>query len=345
MSLTTFGVIGASQEDGFFAFPQSSGGPAMVVGDMPALQDLPVTGLRELTFPAQGDPLDVFSLTIADGSGWIDQGTGRSMDFTANTLAQDLYQLAFTLHAGQGSWAYALFLGLSGLAVPVLFVSGLASWTVRVRGGTRIAGNDPAGHADTVILVGSEGNSTWGFARSLHASLKAEGLCVHTAAMNDLARNYPKARWLIVLAATYGDGDAPVSATGFQSRLANFEAGPALGFSVVGFGDRGFAAYCAYAGQVERDLKARGLRPLLEMATVDRQSAQDFAAWSRAFGAVAGIDLEVEHRTELPELTTWECLGRKDYGQAYQTPKSVLRFRPAAGGRGSGKFRNTRQAI
>lgn len=339
MSLTTLGLVGAPTQDGFMTFTESSGGPAMAVADMPVLKDLALADLRELTFPAKGDAYDVFSLTTAAGTGSIDQTTGEFIDFTANTTAQSLYQLAFTLHTGQGVWAYALVLGLAGLCVPVLFVSGLATWAVRIRKSARIAGNDPATRAETVILVGSEGNTTWGFARSLHAALKAEGQCVHTAAMSDLAKAYPAAKRLIVLAATYGDGDAPASASRFLARLPAFRTGPDLAYSVVGFGDRGFPAFCAYAGDVDQALKDKGLAPLLEMATVDRQSTQQFAAWSRDFGRAIGIELDVEHKAELPELIAFECVSRRDYGQAYQTPKSVLRFRAVAGDKGLPAFK------
>jgi len=339
MSLTTFGLIGAAPADGLPLFAESSGGPAMAVADLPALKSLALSELRELSFPAKGDPYDVYSLTTAEGAGFIDQATGDLVDFTANTPAQSLYQLAFALHAGQGAWGYALCLGLAGLCVPVLFVSGLGTWATRLRKTVRISGNDPAASAETVILVGSEGNSTWGFARSLHDALKAEGLSVHTAAMNDLAGTYPKARRLVVLAATYGDGDAPVSASRFLSRLAAFQASPELAFSVVGFGDRCFPAFCAYADVVDRALKDKGLSRLLEMAAVDRQSSQQFAAWSRDFGRAIGLRLDIEHTPDLPDLTAFECVNRRDYGQAYQTPKSVLRFRAVPGEKGLPSFK------
>ncbi|MEE4011884.1 PepSY domain-containing protein [Roseibium sp. FZY0029] len=327
MSLTSFRLIGAPAEDSFLSFAESSAGPALAVADMPALQNVDIADLRELVFPAKGDALDVFGLTVAQGSGFIDQATGNFLSFSANTLAESLYQLAYTLHTGQGAWGYALVLGIAGLSVPVLFVSGMATWVRRVRRSVRIAGNVPAGRADTVILVGSEGNSTWGFARSLHAALKAQGLVVHTASMNDLAGSYPSARRLIVLAATYGDGDAPASASRFMSRLAGFNSQTDLAVSVVGFGDRSFPAFCAYARQVEGALKDMGVAELLPMATVDRQSTQQFAAWSHDLGKAIGIDLHVEHTADLPDLKEWECVARKDFGQAYQTPKSILRFR------------------
>ncbi len=333
MSLTTLGVVGGSGSDGFLAFAESSGGPSLAVADMPALQSLALADFRELVFPAQGDPYDVFSLTTVDGSGSIDQATGQIVDFTENTTAQNLYQLAFALHAGQGAWAYALFLGLSGLCVPLLFVSGLVTWGARVRKAVRIAGNEPGGRAETVILVGSEGNTTWGFARSLHATLRAEGQRVHTAPMNELAGSYAQATRLIVLAATYGDGDAPASASRFLSRLARFQAGSGLGYSVVGFGDSGFPAFCAYAKEVELALRDKGVKPLLEMAAIDRQSSQQFANWSRDLGQAMGIDLKVEHTAERPDMATFECVSRRDYGQAYQTPKSVLRLRAVSGGK------------
>jgi sulfite reductase (NADPH) flavoprotein alpha-component len=47
--------------------------------------------------------------------------------------------------------------------------TGVLIWLAGRRGRPRIRGNQPAGRAETILLVGSEGGSTWGFAATLHA--------------------------------------------------------------------------------------------------------------------------------------------------------------------------------
>ncbi len=329
MALSYFGLVGAT-DIGFSFPPQSAGTAIMATADMPALKDTALADFRELTFPAVGDAYDVFTVTTASGNGYVDQATGTWLSFTPNSVWENFYQLVYMLHTGQGVWWYALLIGLGALSVPVLFVTGLVIWLVRWRKSVRIRGNAPAGEAEIVVLVGSESNTSWGFARTLHEELVRTGQRVHTTAMNDIKRRYRKAETLIVMCATYGDGDAPDSAKRFLSRLERFEPQPSQGFSVLGFGDRSFPAFCAYAEKVDIALKKKGLAPLVGFATIDRQSTQAFGEWGRTLGAALGSELTLSHEAELPRMQGFVLESRRDFGRDYQISRSILRFRPAA---------------
>jgi sulfite reductase (NADPH) flavoprotein alpha-component len=137
---------------------------------------------------------------------------------------------------------------------------------------------------------------------------------------------HPRAERFVVLAATYGDGDAPASARGFLDRLARLPQPPSAPVAVLGFGDRSFPAFCAFAGAVDAAALARGWSSLLPMDTVDRQSPQDFARWGRALGGALGIELDLVHQPVLPEARTLTLVSRRDFGAEVQAPTSILRF-------------------
>src|SRR3954447_12169680 len=158
-------------------------------------------------------------------------------------------------------------------------VTGVLVWASRRRARPRIKANISAQAADTVILVGSEGGSTWGFARTLHDALTANGHKVHTDAMDSLAPAYPRADRMLILAATYGDGTAPASAKRFMARLEAMRTAPACPVAVLGFGDRQFPKFCQFAQDVESALTRKDWPSLMPLATIDRQSAQAFARW------------------------------------------------------------------
>ncbi|WP_373050968.1 flavodoxin domain-containing protein, partial [Thalassovita aquimarina] len=191
----------------------------------------------------------------------------------------------------------------------------------------RIRGNQPANRAEIILLVGSEGGSTGGFAATLHRALTEAGHSVHAAPLSgfDLAR-YARAERFIVLAATYGDGDAPASAKGFLDRLDRLETAPAAPLAVLGFGDRSFPDYCAFAAAVDRGARAKGWAQLVPFDTVDRQSPQDFARWGRALGRALGIELELAHQPVPPVTQQLTLLSRRDYGAEVQAPMAILRF-------------------
>ncbi|WP_029003206.1 PepSY domain-containing protein [Azorhizobium doebereinerae] len=328
MSASTFGFIPESQ----VAAPAvvASGGVPAPVGTLAALKSVDVADLRELTFPAPDDRLDTYSLRTSAGEARIDMATGAQLAFMPATALDRLQDLIRMLHTGRGAWVLGLWLGVSSLAVPVLGVTGIVLWWRRRAARPRITMNVSARTADTVILVGSEGNSTWGFAATLHAALTVAGHRVHTAAMNELAPVYASAERLLILTATHGDGAAPASASKFLARLATMKK--PVPVTVLGFGDRNFAHFCRFAEEVSAAFTARGWPWLLPMKRIDRRSAQEFAQWGQDLGAVLGHDLVLTHVAERPKTVTLELAEREDYGVAVGAPVAILRFHGAGAG-------------
>lgn len=326
MTASTFGLL--PDDAGQPSAPAAISGLAgMDLAGMEAMRAVPVSALRELTFPYPDDVQDVFTLHTNAGTGLIDQGTGALVSWAAPGAWERVSETIYMLHTGQGAALIGLILGLMALGVPVMGVTGVLVWAAGRRGRPRLANNAPAGRAGTVILVGSEGGSTWGFAATLSDALRRAGQSVHVAAMAgfDPAR-HPRAERFLILAATYGDGDAPASARGFLDRLARLPAPPKATLAVLGFGDRSFPAFCAYAHAVEQAALARGWQTLLPLDTVDRQSPQDFARWGRALGAAMGIDLDLAHQPALPATEALTLVSRRDHGAEVQAPTAILRF-------------------
>jgi len=275
MSLVTFGFI----NDGSMveaAFPDTvATGTALPVDQLAALQAVPLTDLRDLTFPAAGDLTDAFLLQTGAGEGYVDQVSGQIVNWTVYGTARQVWEMMYKLHTGQGLWMVGLVLGLSALSVPLLSATGTAIWWARRRSMPHLRHTARASVADLVILVGSEGGSTWGYAAAVAEALTKYDLKVHVAAMNDLGA-YPQAGGLILMTSTYGDGVAPASAARFLDKLAQSEN--PLPVAILAFGDRMFASFCGYGDQVQAALDVAGWPRFLPMARVDRQSAADFNA-------------------------------------------------------------------
>lgn len=325
---------------------EASGQTGALPATMEPLRQIPVAEMRSLSFADPSNPMDILTLKTDRGTGYIDQGTGALLGWSGLTGWQRLSETIYMLHTGRGASVLALILGLAALGVPVMAGTGVVLWFDGRRGRPRIRGNVSAGKAETIILVGSEGGSTWGFAATLHAALSDAGQAVHAAPMSafDPAR-YGQARRILILAATYGDGDAPASAKGFLEGLLSQEADSAIPLVVLGFGDSSFPAYCGFARAVTETAHAVGWRMLIPFDTVDRQSPQAFARWGRTLGAALDIDLELTHQAVQPAAVTLTLVSRRDYGAEVQAPAAILRFAlpklsfwPQVRGRGLGRF-------
>jgi sulfite reductase (NADPH) flavoprotein alpha-component len=286
-----------------------------------------VTELRALSFPAPDDPQGTFTLRTDRGMGHVDQGAGTLLEWQDLGFGQRASETIYMLHTGQGAALLGLLLGVMALGVPALAVTGMLVWLPGWRNRAKLTGNTPAAQAQTVVLVGSEGGSTWGFAATLARSLRDAGQSVHVSPMAAFEpARYRQVQRFLILTSTYGEGNAPASAKGFLDQLQALQAVPVAPLAVLGFGDRSFPAFCSFARAVDNMVRAKGWPTLLAFDTIDRESPQDFARWGQTLGQALGIELELAHQPALPAIEMLTLLERRDYGTAVQVPMSILRF-------------------
>lgn len=300
----------------------------VAAGDLAGLQHIRLADLREVTYPIPGDWFDVYAVKTNGGHVFIDQFSGETLSTQPYHPAAIGLEWVTLLHTGEGAWLWGLILGLIALSVPIFAVSGFTIWLSRLRkGGARVVGNSSAALADTIMLVGSETGTTWGFARHLHEQLVAAGCCVHLGALNDLRPSYPQASRLLVLTSTYGDGHAPKSAARFMSKLSSRCIGVPADFAVLGFGDKSFEHYCRFSLDVDAALTERGGRRLLAAAQIDRGSAHAFAQWGLELGAALDLPLTLDYVPPRPATRRLTLIERVDYGAEVGAPTSILRFK------------------
>lgn len=326
LSATTFGLA----SEGLEAEPdmplEVSAGTPTAINSLPVLQATDLNTLRELVYPYPEDSEGMYSLTTDQGAGYIDQVSGEWLSYQAHDATHVFYEFIYMLHTGEGLWWFGIILGLAALSIPLMAITGPLIWWQRYSSKPRVANNSGANNADSVILVGSESNTTWGFAKTLHNSLIQAGQRVHTAPMNQLASNYRSAKHLFILTATYGDGDAPASANQFLKKLEHITQTPAFSTVILGFGDRQYPQFCGFAKEVEQALASKGWPQLLPLDTINRQSSQEFARWGIALGNALGSELMLVHTPARQQTTTLVLSERVDYGVDVQAPTAILRF-------------------
>ncbi len=324
MSATTLGLVALDAGPEPDVVSVAGSRPSLPGAQLPALQGLRVQDLRKLNFPDAADPEDVWTVTTRAGQGWIDRYTGQTLVWQDATTARRLYDWAVVLHTGESAWPWAVVLGLVGASVLLFWITGLLIWWQARRQAVRITDNSPLTQADVLVFVASEGGSTWGFAQTLHDALVRCGHRVHTSGLEHF-QTAPATRQVFVLAATYGEGQAPTHARAALERIAGHARG-AVPVTVLGFGDRQYPAFCAFAQALEQALRARGWPALLPLESIHQQSSQQFARWGEALAQALGEPLVLDHVPRVPPTTALTLISRQDYPGQAGRPTAILRF-------------------
>ena len=324
MAGATFGVVpeGSARPD----MAPVSGVVGMRLDAMSALAGVPAADLRQLQFPREGDANGIYTLETTSGTGYVDQGTGAMLGWADRSLADRVMDTVQLLHTGEGAALLGLLLGLGALSVPLLSGTGVVVWFAGRSRKPKLK-NAPADEAETIVLVGSEGGSTWEFARALQAAITAAGGSVHLAPMSDFApASYRAARRVVVMASTYGDGEAPASAKGFIDRLEQMPMPPAAPLALLGFGDRAFPSFCAYAEAVARAAEAAGWHLLMPLERIDAQAQAPFKTWVGRLADAMGVPLDLHAPASHDDIVGLKLISRRDFGAQSQAPTSILRF-------------------
>jgi sulfite reductase (NADPH) flavoprotein alpha-component len=324
MSASTLGLIAPDSRIEPDVLSVVTGKPAIAGARLAPLQSLVVQDLRKLNFPGATDPEDTWKVTTEQGQGWIDQYSGQMLAWQEVTLTQRVFELAAVLHTGEAAWPWALVLGLVGASVLLFWLSGVVIWWQARRQAPHITGNSPLAQADVLIFVASEGGSTWGFAQTLQDGLSQVGHRVHTSALENF-QTTPATKQVFVLAATYGEGQAPAHASHALEHIAKLNAS-GVPVTVLGFGDRQFPAFCAFAEALDQTLRAKGWPALLPLECIHQQSAQQFARWGTALAQALSEPLVLEHVPRVPPTAALTLMARQDYLGVTGQATAILRF-------------------
>ncbi len=135
------------------------------------------------------------------------------------------------------------------------------------------------------ILYGTQTGTAEGLAKKLLKSLKKDQFDpqVHDMAGYDRSR-LPQEKNLLIIVSTYGDGEAPDSATDFHAWLMGDQAPrlESLNYSVLALGDSSYPDFCKCGIEFDTRLAALGAKRLSERVDVDVDPTEPYARWSAA---------------------------------------------------------------
>lgn len=154
------------------------------------------------------------------------------------------------------------------------------------------------------VLYASQSGTAEGIARKLAKELKAKG---HVASLLSLEGYTPAAlaaeRYAILIASTYGEGDAPDAVQPFYEQLCleHFPRYENLSYAVLALGDSNYEHFCKFGVDLDNKLTALGATRIADRVDCDVDLDLPLATWkSTLFGKLNEI---VAPRTSRPAST------------------------------------------
>lgn len=327
MSAATFGLIKVNSDwepNVVSVIPQDvTANRKISVGEIETLKTIKAGSLHQLNFPDINDPEDTWKIVSDEGEAYLDQYNGMVLAQHFTLASQVIYDGVILIHTGRGAWFWALLLGVMGASIPVFWFTGLILWWQARKSRPKLAGNSSLIASDIHIFVASESGSTWGFAIALHRSFVEKGYKVHSTGIENFAIG-EKAKQVFILAATYGNGQAPAHAVSALPKI-NAVRNMAVPVTVLGFGDRLFTQFCGYADELDDVLRNKGFPSLLSLEKIHQQSAQQFFQWCNKVSHALNETLVINYEPRIPDTRELRLVSRQEFSGVGE-PAVILRF-------------------
>jgi sulfite reductase (NADPH) flavoprotein alpha-component len=283
--------------------------------ELSPLKEITLQEVKKVNFPFSEFPEDYFEIALDDREIYIHQYTGEILSEEVYPFSALASNWSLLLHTGQGSITWSIILLLASCSLVFFMYSGFVMWRRRMRNAKKTSVNRNKEECTHIILVGSETGNTFSFASALEKALSTLGKSVFVAQMNDYD-TYPRAEHLIVLTATYGDGEAPTNAKNFKKSVQSFSVEKPMYYSVVGFGSLIYPAYCQYAIEVDTLLqKTPGFSKAISLYKINNQSFEAFADWSTKWGYASKTPIVLQQKkkkTKPPKLHSFRVVQKTE---------------------------------
>lgn len=230
----------------------------------------------------------------------LDPATGvikKHERYDDKSYKAQLLSSIYALHVGS-YWGLTgrILVTVASLTMPLFFITGWLLYLDRRRKKRQVKqarqGFAATGSDAPSWLIGFASQS--GFAEQLAwqtaGQLQAAGLPVRVqplaAIKEDDLQNAGNALFVV---STFGDGEAPDSARGFERKVLGQSLDLSrLKYSVLALGDRQYPHFCGFATRIQQWLSERGASALFAPVQVDSGDAQALHHWQQQLGQLTG---------------------------------------------------------
>lgn len=230
----------------------------------------------------------------------LDPATGEVKSherYASKSLKAQLLTSVYALHTGSYFGLVGrIVLTVSSLLMPLFFITGWLLYLDRRRKKRQVRDARKGltdNHSDAPAwLIGFASQS--GFAEQLAwqtaGQLQAAGLAVKVQPLGSVSRDdLSQSQNALFVVSTFGDGEAPDSARGFErSVLGQALSLKGLNYSVLALGDRQYEHFCGFARRLHFWLTNQGGTPLFAPVEVDSGDTLALQTWQQQLGQLTG---------------------------------------------------------
>jgi sulfite reductase (NADPH) flavoprotein alpha-component len=269
LSLEKFNLLPKYKIKHVIDFDALNSAPKKTIAEFEIFNNTNLSEFRKIEFPFSSDVEDYFLLELKNKEITVNQITGEVLSEVYYPFSKLISYYSLLLHTGQGSIFWSIILLLASLVTLYFIYSGFAMTFERIKGKTKNRYNKD--ESEIVLLVGSENGSTRSYGKMLYKALLNEGKRVFITDLNKYT-SYEKMKYVIVLTATYGEGESPANGSNFLELIKQKNDHP-FQFSVVAFGSLSYPKFCQFGIDVQSALEqkenATELLPLHSFFKVD----------------------------------------------------------------------------
>lgn len=301
LSAEKFGLLPAHTQELDWSVPVNDTMSQTSIATLPFFKHTTLDEVREITFPFSEFPEDFYEVALHDREVLVHQYTGAVVSEVSYPFVQIAAQWSLVVHTGQGSILWSIILLVASASILFFIFSGISMFLKRRKKTEEKLVMADKDEAEVIILVGSESGNTYAFAKALFKKIKKTGKSVFLATLNEYTA-YENAKHIVVLTATYGDGDAPTNARNFETRFEFIKQPNIVQFSVLGFGSKVYDHFCRYAIRVDAVLQKNDrFIPVTPLHLVDDLNQAEMNAWEQEWSTNSKIliDLETKYKKKL----------------------------------------------
>nr|WP_225923232.1 sulfite reductase flavoprotein subunit alpha [Pseudomonas farris] len=256
--------------------------------------------------PVAGQPATVFYLLKnsphdqARNQLTLDPATGivsRHDRYSDKSFKAQLLTSVYALHVGSYFGIIGrIMVTIAALAMPLFFITGWLLYLDRRRKKRQIKdarkGLAQPGSDAPAWLIGFASQS--GFAEQLAwqtaGQLQAAGLPVKVQPLANVSeQDLQDSSNALFVVSTFGDGEAPDSARGFERKvLGRAQSFDSLNYAVLGLGDRQYQHFCGFARRLHTWLGEHGGKTLFAPVEVDSGDPYALRHWQQQLGLLTG---------------------------------------------------------